>query len=338
MNLEFGTEKKFFDFIKDLDDKDVIALISHTDTDGITAAYVANKVIEADFVKFVGYEELNLKLAAELKEKGCTKIVFTDLYLGDKAFLDALEAFASVLILDHHPSADWNSAKTTFIKGENGYCAGYLCYDLFSRVQNIEQLDWLVACASIADYCYFKNSEWMEKIFVKYGETFSIENIKKGKFWDLQLTLSLALIYFRSDIARVYSSIKDPFGSIGDLALYGGEIQKEIDSLVERFATDRKVFPGGYYYEIAPRFPITSILSSILSDTDSGSIFLLLRIDGTICKLSARRQDKKQDMAAFLQGLIEGFKNSTAGGHVPASGGSFPVRHLPEFKKRLGIQ
>ena len=67
MKLEFGSEKRFFDFIKELNDKDKVALISHTDLDGIVAAKVKNSVVDADIVKLLNYEELNDELVRYLK-------------------------------------------------------------------------------------------------------------------------------------------------------------------------------------------------------------------------------------------------------------------------------
>ena len=56
--FQAGSEKRFANFISSLDKKDKIALISHgADLDGIASAKITNKIINADIIKFVGYEE-----------------------------------------------------------------------------------------------------------------------------------------------------------------------------------------------------------------------------------------------------------------------------------------
>ena len=41
-----GSERRFFNFVKSLDQKDRIGIISHTDADGIIAAKVASIVLD----------------------------------------------------------------------------------------------------------------------------------------------------------------------------------------------------------------------------------------------------------------------------------------------------
>ena len=50
-----GSERRFLNFIKKLSVKDKIAIISHTDADGLIAAKVASKVISTGNIKFFGY-------------------------------------------------------------------------------------------------------------------------------------------------------------------------------------------------------------------------------------------------------------------------------------------
>ena len=128
MKLEIGSEKRFFEFISKLGEKnkEKIALISHVDLDGIVSAKIVNKVIEADILKFLDYTELNKNLIKELKKEKVTKVIFTDLLIKDKDFIKELEKISNILIIDHHISKDWNSEKTGFIRVEAGYSCGYL--------------------------------------------------------------------------------------------------------------------------------------------------------------------------------------------------------------------
>ena len=347
MKLEFGSEKRFFDFVEGLNDEDKVALISHIDLDGVAAAKVVNEAVKGEVVKFVNYEELNDGLVQTLRERKINKIIFTDLYIGSKEFLTSLESFAHVLILDHHiASEDWNSSKTVFIKVEEGYCATYLSYYLFSKVKNIEYLDWLVAGACIADYCHIKVSDWLSRIYEKYEDSFEIQETyvrRSGKVWDLQEALSLTIIYFKDkhDLNYVLNSIGCGFGEVGDLYAYATKVRGEIDLLVRLYQTERLSFPGGYLYEFSPNFGCGGMVSTILSGQDSEKIVITGRPgneDDDSYYVSLRLQSRKQNMNDFLKKLLEGIPDSDGGGHIAAAGGHFPKRYLGEIKRRLGIE
>ncbi|PIN90096.1 hypothetical protein COU60_02030 [Candidatus Pacearchaeota archaeon CG10_big_fil_rev_8_21_14_0_10_34_76] len=342
MNLEIGSEQRFFDFVSSLGKEDKIALISHTDLDGMAAAIVTNKVIDADIVMFVNYGDMDSKLAELLKTDGYNKVILTDLAVGQHPdFLKEIEKFSNVLILDHHPSADFNSPKITQIKSEEGYCAGYLCYELFKKTQDIEKLDWLVACSCVSDFCHIKTEDWLSEIYEKYGDKFEREGYyvrRSGKMWDLQWKMSLALIYFRENLKKVYDEIGEEFGDIGDLEKHASEVQREIDEILERFDNEKEEFEGGYYFEFNPKFAITSICVNILSgERYPEKTLVLVRFDNDDCKISLRRQDGKEDMNKLAERLIYDLEDSTGGGHVKAAGAKFLRKDLAEFKKRLGV-
>lgn len=347
MRFDFGSEALFLNFMHSISASDRIALISHTDLDGIAAAKVAQEVIHASLVRFVNYEELNADLVAELRAEGINRVVFTDLFIGNPEFVRQLEHFAHVLILDHHLSShDWNSEKTVFIKCEDGYSAGYLCYDLFSKVKDVSYLDWLVACCCISDYCHVKPAQWLEVIFKKYGDVFEIQGRyvrMSGRIWDLQETLSLSIIYHKDQptgLVFVFDSIGNNPEDVGSLGEHAREVREEVSRLLNEYPSKREPFPGGYLYVLEPRFPCGSMVSSILGGREQSSIILTVRPDPVlpIYHVSARRQDKQQNMADFLKHLVAGLQESDAGGHVPAAGGHFLKSDLEEVRRRLGIK
>ena len=341
MKLVTGTEKKVFDFISKIGNNKTV-LISHIDLDGITSARIVNEVVKALELKFVEYEELNLDLVKELNKKEVKRVIFTDLYIKDKEFIKSLEEFAEILILDHHLSPDWNSAKTVSIRGEEGYSAGYLCYYLFSKIKNLEYLDWLVACSCVSDYCHVKPKEWLERVFKKYGD--ELEKVgeyvrKNGKFWDLQSNISMALIYFKDkNMIKAYNSIGRTFGDIGNLDEYSREVKKDIDYIIKEFKKKRENIDQGYFFEINSSFSINSIVSSILSGTENNKTFVITKPEEDLYRISVRRQDGKVNCNKFMQELILGLKNAGGGGHAFAAGGNFMKKDLPEIRKRLGLK
>ena len=92
MKLEIGSKEKFLEFIKKLEGKNV-ALVSHTDLDGMTCPKIVGEVVNLKEIFFVNYTEINETLIEKLKEKEINKVIFTDLYIKDASFLKSLEEF-----------------------------------------------------------------------------------------------------------------------------------------------------------------------------------------------------------------------------------------------------
>ncbi len=345
MNIELvkpewvvGDEKRFYDFIGDIDDKDKVAIISHNDLDGVVAAKLANEVLDADLIILLGYTDLNEKLVKELKEKKIKKVIFTDLNFSNPDILFSISNFSRILYIDHHKiTNDFNSNNIIFMNAQ-GFCAGYLCYYLFSKIQDLSKMDWLVCCSCISDYMYFKNQEWIKKIFDKYEDKFMIigENLRnEGIFWNLQAGLSLALTYFKDNPKKVYNSIGNEFGNIGDLKKYSDIIQKELDNLLKRYDKEKEIINGVSFWEVNSKYSVKDILVNILSHKNRDKTLIFIQNDRGVYKISARRQDKTVDLPNLLGELLNGFENSSSGGHIPAAGGGFPEKYLDEFKRRL---
>ena len=341
MTLEIGSEEKFREFIKGIKNYDKVALVSHTDLDGISSPKIINEFILPVKINFVNYMELNQDLVTNLREEGINKIIITDLYIHEEKFIKGLEEFAEILIIDHHESPDWSSEKTTLIKAQ-GYCATYMCYSLFSKIKNIEKWDWLVSCTCISDYFYTKPKKWLAATMKKYGDHLEIEkdgNMRKsGKFWDLQYTLSLALVYFGENHKEVYDHIKaGKFGDIDDLGKHAKEVRDEINRIVGRFDKEKEKIKEGYLFGFNPKFGVKSIVANIISERDPHKVFIILLPRGDFYTISARRQDRKFDCSKFLENLLKGLKNAGGGGHIPAAGGHFLKKDLPVVRERLGL-
>ena len=263
-----GKERRFFSFIKNLGNEK-IALISHvTDLDGVVSALVVNKAIKVGAVKFVNYNELDDKLVKELRDGKFTKVIFTDLMIKNPGFVKEIEEFAEVLIIDHHPAEhDYNSDKTVFIDGK-GYCAGYLCYYLLSRLGNLESFDWIVACACVADFQYSRNRKWMKQVFEKYGDEFvTVGKMvrEQGAFWDLTENLNLAIVYFKPNAERIMRSIGNEFRDIGDLERFSNAVRGEIFVIEKKFEMEKLNFKEGFFFEFECVFPIKSLLINKIS-------------------------------------------------------------------------
>jgi len=332
-----GTERRFFNFIKKLNSKDKIAIISHTDADGLLAAKVASKVIGTNSIRFLGYPQLNEELINKLKAEKVNKIFMTDLNWANKKLLRKAEKFAKIAIVDHHTvETDYNSPKTVFMNAQ-GFCATYLNYYLFSKIKDLGKIDWLIACASVADWMFVKNEDWLIKIYKKYGDEFSTleRKLKSGKFWDLQYNISLAIIYFKDNLRRVFDSFGEDFGDIGDLEKYAKIIDSEVNKAIGDFYIQKENIKDGYFIEFNLEYPVEAVVINLLSSKNINKTFIVGKQDGNTYKLSARRQDGNVDLPAMLKKLVEGFEGSAAGGHIKAAGGHVLIKDREKLKERL---
>jgi len=338
--IEFsaGEEGKFFSFISRLNEKDRIAIVSHTDLDGVASAKVANEVINANVLRFVDYIDVNEELARELKSKGVNKIIFTDLDFDKPELIKTIEKFAEILIIDHHIFRnDLNSERTTFLSAE-GYCTTFICYYLFSKVQNISNLDWIVAAASIADFSYHKNFDWVMDVKKRYGDTFDIEEMsRRSRIYDLAIKLSLTLIYFRGKINEAYKLIGNSINEIGVLDNYVKDVQKEIERSLAMFEKEKRIFGNGdvYFWEFAPEFFIKSILINELSLRHKDKTIIIVENNGRYYEVSARRQDGKVNLVELLKKLTFEIENATSGGHMKAAGATILPKDIAEFRRRV---
>jgi len=334
-----GNEEMFSNFVSNISKEDKVALVSHTDLDGIAAAKVVNSFVDAFIIKFVNYEDMmNDYIVDELRLLGINKIILTDLMIKDSAFIRKLEQFAKILIIDHHTfSEDYNSNKTVFLNA-HGFCATYLCYYLFMKVKDIEWMDWIVACACISDWAYFKNIEWMKKIFEKYYNKFEFENgalRTEGEFWNIQYNISLAIIYYGGNLRKVFDSLGKNYGDIGDMNEHGKEVQAEIEVYINKFEKEKENINDGYFFEFNSKYGIKSILTNILSTEYYGKTLIIVKPRGNYYQVSARRADGKVDLNKLMIELTNGMENTNAGGHFKAAGATIDSKYYEEFKRRV---
>lgn len=336
MEISQELKKRFIDFVNNVNEKDKVALITHTDLDGIASAKVVGKVLNLDLMEFMNYTDFDGAFVGKLKKQKFTKLIFTDFNIIDAGLVKQMEGFADVMIIDHHIiREDFNSDKTLFINAQ-GFCAAEIAYHLFSEIRDISEVDWLIACACVADFQYFNNKEFMEKVYEKYDEHFdsSSSGIKRSDFWAAQMIISKALIYFDGKLNEAYDLIPDVFDDVIELKQYSEIIDKEIDKCMEEFEKEKKVYGDLYFWEFDPKYKIKSLLTTILSRKERDKTFLLVSPRDDKMTISARRQDGKVDIPKLLGELVSGLENSGCGGHAQAAGGYFMKKDLKEFRKR----
>lgn len=328
--------QRFYSFVSALSKKDRIAVIFHTDADGITAGVIAAKAVgricgrkPALFLHPAPSEvTLSKKIILELKKKKINKAVIVDLNVDQEpASIKAVEKFAEILILDHHSiQNDINSGKTVMIKPQffsksdpSKYCGAKLTYDLFSRWANLEDLKWL---AVIGIYGDMAEKEWQD--FIRNAGV-SSDKIK---------TAGGLIVYARSAdekngpmkaFREFYSArgIDDVLKS--SLPQYAGKIEKELSHYIKSREKLAEFYPEKklMIYEISPKYNIKSELVNRLSrEYYPKWTCIVIQKKGRIASIGTRNQSGKVAMNELMIKATAGIRGASGGGHVQAAGGS----------------
>jgi len=331
-----GKAEDVYKFINNITSKDRVGLITHTDLDGLSSAKIINELIKPEFFITANYSELNDSLILKLNDKEINKLILTDIGIDNPEFIKKIEKFAKILIIDHHQfEKDMNSNATIFYN-TSSYCAAYICYLLFQDLKNIKKWDWLAALASVADFRYINNQDWIKKLYKKYNDKFNVENPRKGKLYKLIENTDMALIYFQDNQKEVYKKITPNINSLKKLKKYSKIIKKEINKHIKNFKNKKEIINQGYLYIVNSKFALTSTLATKLSLKEKNKMFILIReIENNRFQICARRQDGKINLNKLLKSATKKLLNSDAGGHIPSAGGHFLKKDLDIFKKRI---
>jgi len=344
MKFIIGEKKEFLDFVNSISKEDNIAIISHTDLDGVASAILLEEILKTKGLlesiklkKFIDYKKRIFQLILhELKEKKISSVFITDMN-PENVDSEGFEAFREkfrVFSIDHHPVGELKDKKG-MIKAETEYCSAFICYELGKGILDSEKWKWLANAAAVSDMCH-KNPEVLKFIQEDYPEV-NRQNIFEFPPGKVSSIINSALIYF-DDVKEVYDLIKDK--KIRELEKYDREVRKEIGKWVRRYEKEAEFYPEKnlHFYYFNPDFDIKSTLATIISNKKKDAVFVFVsdvKEEPEFVSVSARNQDCREDMNKLMKKGIEGLKNATAGGHVPAAGGRFLKKDLKKFKENI---
>ncbi len=345
--------EKFKGFCKRLSKEDRVALIHHSDADGLCSALVTAKAIE----KLTGKRPVSVtpfeygnrsqgrEAVAAIKKNKANKLIVLDIGidsaphgLADKC------SFEECLVIDHHKLyRDLNSKKVVFLKAEfftkkdpSSYVTSKFAFDLFNKATDVKEFDWIACIGILGD---MNLETW--KGFVK-------KTIKKRKISMTLLYELLDLIAAVEAMARkemrelfwAFYETKNPKALLESrFKKHFKEFKKEKDSLVLGFEQKAECFPSIelFLYPIKARHEgIKSHVINEISEMHPDKTIILLQCLGSgRVRFSARRLDFKVAVNDLIVEAIKGIPNSSGGGHRPAAAGSVPRKHLSKFKQNL---
>ena len=211
----FGTKKKFFEFVSMITPGDKVAIVTHTDPDGLISGVLLEQLFEAKKIDVAEIEFIEMeidmvkKVNVKLKEKNISKVFFCDLGV-DSEDLEGLQELSKDMdffILDHHPSEINSEFEDKMIKCTSDDCAAMLVYDLGKELFDSKEWEWLLAAAMFADYSYqtSKNFEILQRIYpsaTKENLGGSIPGINARK-------INSAMRYYLGNLNHVYELVKN---------------------------------------------------------------------------------------------------------------------------------
>ena len=349
-------EKKFIEFIRGIAKSDRVAVVHHTDPDGVSSGVIAAKTVERVREKKIdlrwnqrsGDIQINDDTIKTLKKHKINKVIITDLGVDqDPSTLKKVAEFADVLILDHHKIYnDVNKGNILMIKSQHvseeiepaSYCASKLCYDLGSSVCDLDDLDWVSCIGIIGDCAYPQWKPFVDKVLKKYG----IRNEKEifdTKLGEVASLLSESESYAQENVEKCFQVLYDAKGYkdvlSSSLKRFHEKVKKEVDKWKRLVKEKAEYYDGLIIFMVDSKYHIKSSLSTHLSFKFPHKTVIVMQPTDGMVSVSARRQDREMPMNTLLEQAIVGLEGANAGGHVPAAGGKVRQEDLFLFKKNI---
>ena len=350
--------EKFRKFIESLSRNDIIAVLHHTDPDGICSGVIIARLIEKVRGKRIdlrinqaaGDIPINRSTVEILKANKVNKLVVTDLCIDQETSnLKEVEKFSEILVIDHHKVYnDISSKRVVFIKPDfvsekksSAYPASKFCFDLVSEFWDISSLDWVAAVGLIGDCAFSSWKSFIEGVLAKY----SIE--KSHDIFQTSLGKCASLISDAEsfDISKVEEAFNIVYSSSSPEELLSSPLQKcrdAVENEISYWKSHISEFAEFYdglgliFYFIRPKYRIKAPLNTQLSfKYPESTIIILQESEDGMIGISARRRDEKLAVNELLENAVRGLKGASGGGHVPAAGAKIRKQDLQKFKENL---
>jgi len=327
-----------------------VAVIHHTDTDGICSGVLAAKIVErfrkkpVEFATGIDWHTIPDSVIALLKKKRISRVIITDLSADESPKqLAKLAKFARILLIDHHTLHIRGMKNLTIIKPQlfssvqsSAYCASKLCYDFGREVVYLSDLSWIASMGIIGDAGYSTWREFVNHSLQKLGFN-PRKDIWRSELGKAASSISAAMSYNKKNIklcGRVVSQAESPIQISAKLEQFANKIRRTIAFNLYKLG---KIKPVGeiIFYNVVSKYDVKGSVATMASFKKPHKTLILYRQTGNMIDISARRQDRKVAVNTLLENVTKGLKNATAGGHIPAAGASIRARDWEKFRQRI---
>lgn len=342
LNYIKGNKNDFLNFIDLITKEDKVAIMTHTDLDGLASGIFLEKILEnkginIDYIDFLEVKtDMVEEVSVKLKSKNITKVFFTDLSI-DNADIEGfreLRKDMDVFLIDHHPMNENIKNLDNVIKTDSQDCVAMTCFFMGEDFIDTKEWAWLCCAAIFSDFSYKekKNLEYIQSIYPDVDEdniSSSIPGLNGRK-------INSALIYYENDKKYVYDLVKNR--DLEKIEEIHSILEDEIEKIIFDFNSKAEHYKDRHLhlYEIDSKFNITSTVCSIISKMKKEDTFVFYqRKSNGIIKFSARNQGGTEDVGNLMKKCTEGIEEASGGGHKPAAAAKIQEKDFDEFKKRL---
>ena len=344
--------RQFELYIKGITPEDRVAIVFDSDADGLTAAVLAAKAIERlrgkkpelIFTQGHGPVSIHTETLALLRKKKINRLITLDLAVDQNSeTIKKAEAFANVLVIDHHKIYnDLSSKKTVFIKAHyfssidpSRYPTSKFCYDLFSELVDLSDYSWCACIGLVGDYAYGQWKSFLNKCLKKQGCSFD----QLGKIVGL---ISAVESIDRSKIVKLFNEFynaKEPKSLLKSKYFsYRETMEKELDRIMGGFVLNSEKFDGLelIFYEFKSKYSVKSaVIDNLTKRYPDKTVVVLQDMSKNFLMISARRQDFRYKMNEMFETATKSLKEGYGGGHIPAAGGKIRKADRKKFKENV---
>lgn len=346
---------RFRDFIRSISKKDRVAVLHHTDPDGVCSGVIISKLIERVRKKKIDLrinQKGNIHHVTEdtlkkLKKRRINKVIVVDLNIDVyPVSLRKLSHITDVLIIDHHPAGNTFFKNVLVVKSamvsrhSSKYCAAKLCYDLGNCVADISDLDWLAAVSSIADIATEPFKPWLRSVFRKYHLKMN-RDLFKTSLGEVAILIKSAESFDSRNVKLCFDTVYKAKSYRDVLKSKLRNFRKKIDDELQYYIKNTNRLAEIYQdldliiYEIRPKYNTKSPLSTLLGIKYPHKTIFIVDLRKTMAAVSARRNDSRISVNILLEKALAGWANCNSGGHPVSSGAGFPKKYYKKFKKRI---
>ncbi|MDI6798640.1 MAG: DHHA1 domain-containing protein [Candidatus Aenigmarchaeota archaeon] len=320
-------------FIRQIEPKDKLFLIYHTDVDGMVSAALT----------FIALERLGLKVLETIPRstegrreipkdlESCDKAIILDLPLED--FEGLKDSNKAMLIIDHHPSEDMNTEKIVHInprleKKEIYQPTSYIVYKLFSGIVDLNDREWLSVIGIVGDFG-FEDCRDLLKKWVKVKRKSEILNTK---FWRIANKIRAASLELgRNTTLKILISAKtmEELNKNKKILSSYKKYEEIYRKAREEFWKNAKEFKNLNLIISRISKNVGSDLANEISARYPNSIIVLLEKSKDEYKVHARCTEGKVNIGNLMKDICKG------GGHRQAAGGKIKAKDLETFEKKL---
>ncbi|PJE81598.1 hypothetical protein COU58_01485 [Candidatus Pacearchaeota archaeon CG10_big_fil_rev_8_21_14_0_10_32_42] len=336
-----GSKEDFVNFLDSIGLYDKVAILTHTDLDGIASGLFLSEILKARGIKldYIGFLEIKSDMVKEvseiLKEKLITKVIFSDLNIEsiDPEGFEGLRIEKDVFLIDHHPIVEDLKDKSNIIKTVSEDCSALTTFILGEGMVESKSWGWLVSAAIFSDYSFKskKNFMFMKTFYpeLSYDEiSSSIPGLNARK-------ISSALIYYKKDVKHVYELVQEnnisEFNEIYEL------IEEEVYRVADDFEKNKKYVPEKdiYIYEIKSKFEILSYVATLIAGYNPEKNFIFIYRTNDFVKISARSSNSGINMGKLMKEGVVGLEKADGGGHSAAAAARILPKDEQTFLKRI---